>query len=76
MYKSWGHRQMHLALKTGRTHRNKHLSMTNWLFWVFCCSISNREFSSYLCEECDEDVDCDFIESVSCFGRKVFFSKY
>ena len=74
MYKSWGLRQMHLALKTSRMHRNKHLSRTNWLFWVFCCSISNWGFSFYLCEEWDEDVDCDFIESVNCFGRKVFFT--
>jgi hypothetical protein len=26
-----------------------------------------------LCEERDEDVDCVFIESVNCFGRRVFF---
>ena len=73
MYKSWGHRQMHLALKMHRMHRNKHLSRTNWLFCVFCCSISNWGFSFYLREEWDEDADCDFIESVNCFGRKVFF---
>ena len=65
---------MHLALKMSRMHRHKHLSRTNWLFWVFCCSISNWGFSFYLCEEWDEDVDCDFIESVNCFGRKVFFT--
>ena len=65
---------MHLALKMSRMHRNKHLSRTNWLFWVFCCSISNWGFSFYLCEEWDEDVDCDFIESANSFGRKVFFT--
>jgi hypothetical protein len=72
MYKSWGHRQIHLALKTIRMHRNKHIFRINWLFWVFCCSISIWGFSFYLCEWLDKDVDCDFMESVLCFHRKIF----